>query len=299
MEKVAESGFITTKGRFLGRKEALKMARAARQINTKERTEDERTKQSFGAGGDPYLRAHEVKFAPVAAETLQSKAEKPRYGLGQISSQGQIDFRPFHDRVEYSQYVHSGLGMTSNRRFRVENGKLKWTGEASVKPEDDEAVRRFLEKKGLTGAETLQSMAEPLASGEEGATVPGGQAATATTQNLTGRGGRTTRGVLGDAVRSLLERVAKGQIGTGIRWQTGDARKNAVLSRSSNGTLTLELHEDALKALSRLTPEQRTAHINKLRASIALQSAYDAEPAGRAAIARRIFDRSAKASILS
>jgi hypothetical protein len=55
LDGVTEDGFMTTKGRFLSRNEALQIAREARQLNAN------RSGMSWDEE-DPYLRAEEVNF---------------------------------------------------------------------------------------------------------------------------------------------------------------------------------------------------------------------------------------------
>jgi hypothetical protein len=59
---ILEDGFTTSKGRFLSRQDALKIARAARQINPRMRPDDDMMKQ-YSSGPkikDIYLRSEEL-----------------------------------------------------------------------------------------------------------------------------------------------------------------------------------------------------------------------------------------------
>lgn len=62
MNNILEDGFTTSKGRFLSRQDALKIARAARQINPRMRPDDDMI--SHYSGGpkvkDIYLRSEEL-----------------------------------------------------------------------------------------------------------------------------------------------------------------------------------------------------------------------------------------------
>ena len=62
IEDIIEDGFTTSKGRFLSREDALKIARASRQVNPKMRPDDDMMKHYSNGPKvkDIYLRAEEL-----------------------------------------------------------------------------------------------------------------------------------------------------------------------------------------------------------------------------------------------